>query len=48
MTVRESTNQKEPQASTLSANLDSLIGEVKGVYPTLVDPLTANLATVGV
>ena len=32
----------------LSANLDRLISEVEGVYPTLVDPLTANLATVGI
>ena len=32
----------------MSANLDSLANEVKAVYPTLVDPLTVNLATVGI
>ncbi|MDA2924123.1 hypothetical protein MYX65_05615 [Acidobacteria bacterium AH-259-L09] len=31
-----------------SENLDGLLGEVKGVYPTLVGALTANLATVGI
>jgi len=30
----------------LNENLDGLLNEVKDVYPTLVDPLTANLATV--
>jgi len=30
----------------LNANLDGLLSEVKEVYPTLVNPLTANLATV--
>ena len=32
----------------MNANLEGLLSEVEGVYPILVDSLTANLATVGI
>jgi len=32
----------------LNENLEDLLNEVKNVYPTLVDALTINLATVGI
>ncbi|MEE8114690.1 MAG: hypothetical protein V3T23_10075 [Nitrososphaerales archaeon] len=46
MTVKREATPKRQQASTLNENLDRLLNEVKDVNPTLVDPLTANLATV--
>ena len=48
MTVENNLAPKEQQASTLSESLDALLNEVADVYPTLVDPLMANLATVGI
>ncbi len=48
MRVKRSASEKQKQDSTSRENLASLIDEVRAVYPTLVEPLTVNLATVGI